>query len=406
MLRKMREKIIGAFSFVKTYSQHLPLAFGAIFSMPCAVMLLRGTGKNPDGPVVVLYVGRCVNLRYIARILLGDYEVIERVDSNLFGFRRHQRRLESSADMTVFDIGWPYHRRLRDRHRFLEVPDWVNMAVELEDEWDDVVRGFRHTARNNDLRLIRRNGYHAEASRDQAEIEHFYDHMYLPFVRGRYADDAVADPRRHVIRRARQGWLLKVLSGEELIVAGVVFPEDDVLYFLWMGFSGQCISEPPEGAVSALYYFGIRHAFDEGLSAVDFTGTRAFLNDGAFRFKRKWGPFVEDTFSPSSILLRPANGSERAAKLCESMPVLARDGGELDLRCVVRDRRVDVDTFQRLEKDFACPGIGSITIVDLGSDGYAPAVAANGATARYRYIRGRLDAFGDDYVRVPDDSGH
>lgn len=47
--------------------------------------------------------------------------------------------------------------------------------------------------------------------------------------------------------------------------------------------------DPPEAALSALYFCSLQYAFDQGVKAGNFMGTRAFPDDGLFQFKRKWG---------------------------------------------------------------------------------------------------------------------
>ena len=94
------------------------------------------------------------------------------------------------------------------------------------------MRGFRKSTRNNDLRLIRRNGYHCLATNDPSDIDAFYDEMYAPSVQKRHGAASIIAPKSHVRRRARQGKLLHILRGTDIVIAGVVYSEDDVLYFL------------------------------------------------------------------------------------------------------------------------------------------------------------------------------
>jgi hypothetical protein len=156
-----------------------------------------------------------------------------------------------------------------------------------------------------------------------------------------------------------------VKRGEETVVAGVICPEGDVLSFLWMGLPAEHIEAPPEGSISALYLFGIRYAFDRRCSAVDFTGTRAFLGDGALRFKRKWGARIEDTFSPSSILVRPRPNSQAAATFCERYPVLVRKGGGVLESLIVASGRVDAQLVAQLRRQYVCDGTRYLTVIGI-----------------------------------------
>ena len=397
---KIIRKPVEAFEFVRLYSQHLPQAFNAIFSMPCAVTLLQGVLKGSDETITVLYVGRRLNYPYLCRMMFEEHEEVESEISNLFAFRRHMERMADTADVVVLDLGWPYNRHYSKRGGYLEVPDWINLAIDFPEKWDDVVRNFRRTARKHDLRLIRRNGYRCETVRSRAAIETFYDDMYLPFVKHRHSAESVIAPRHHVIKRGLQGQLVQVMRGDDIVAAGVIYPEREIMFSLWMGIPRKYVNEQPEAAISALYFFGIRYAFDNGYEVFDFTGTRAFLGDGAYQFKRRWGPVIEDGFSPSSILIRPKNGNRKAALFCQQVPVLARTEVGLEAVFVRAEGEVAKDASARLEKDYGCAGIDRITVIEVSGKNETRSMPIGEAGCQYRVIECPLESFADTYVNV------
>lgn len=397
---KIIRKPIEAFQFVRLYSQHLPQAFNAIFSMPCAVTLLHGALKGTDEQVSVLYVGRRLNYPYLCRMIFDVHREVETEISNLFAFRKHMQRMSDAADVVVLDLGWPYNRSFSRKGGYLEVPDWINLAIEFPDAWDDVVGNFRRTARKHDLRLIRRNGYRCESVNSRAAIETFYDDMYLPFVKHRHSAESVIAPRNHVIKRALQGQLLQVLRGDDVVAAGVIYPEREIMFSLWMGIPRKHVDDQPEAAISALYFFGIQFAFDNGYEVFDFTGTRAFLGDGAYQFKRRWGPAIEDGFSPGSILLQPKNGNRKAALFCQQVPVLARTEAGLEAVFVRADGAVAADAFARLEKDYGCGGLDRITVIQISDENETRSMPIGEEGCQYRVIKCPLETFADTYVNI------
>lgn len=390
-------RLIDACRFVRAYSQHLPLAFESLFSLRCTVALLSGAVRGGE-IVTVLYVGRGRNYDYLTRTLLANPRMIETVRTSLLDWRRHAERMWMRADVMLGDLGWPYNGRLHKHEAFLEVPDWMNMAVELKPTWEDTVRSFRGTTRNNDLRLIRRNGYYCEAVRTRAALEEFYDGMYLPYTRHKHQTGSTLAPRSHVVRRGTRGCLLRIRREGKVVAAGVVYPEDRVLFFLWMGLPADVLDSPPEAAISALYYFGLRHAFDNGYAAVDFTGTRAFLGDGAFRFKRKWGALVDDTFSPSSILVRLQPGSRRAAAFCRDTPVVARSPDGLEAVFVTLDSTADETLLRRLQREYGSRGIDRITVLQPGSETATKCIENPEDQCQYLWVRCTWDELADKYA--------
>lgn len=386
-MRRVLAPVKNLVRFVKTYRQHLPLAVDAIFSMRVAVTLLRGPMKHDGAEITVLYVGRRKNFSYLKRLIFDECEVLEKVHSYVPTYRKHLERLASRTDITLIDIGWPYNAYADRSGEYLDLPDWLNMAIDLGDDLQATVKNFRKTTRNNDLRLIRRNAYRYELKDDRESIESFYEEFYRPFIQRKYSDDVVLAPKRHVVRRARRGKLLQVIGRDGVVCAGVVFPEDDILYFLWMGMPEHLVGEPPEGAVSALYYFGIVHAHELGVRAVDFTGTRPFLRDGAFGFKRKWGAVVDDTFSPNSILFKPGGDSDNAARFCQSHPLLARRDDGLELIILNKDECFTTDRYAKIDSTYACDGIDEITILDIADEQGDVQTSYAGSVCEHRLIR-------------------
>jgi hypothetical protein len=395
-------RLYAVYRFFKVYGQHLPMATKAIFSVSCKLLMIRGITRNSGTSLVLLYVGRRWNDKFLVDLLFDRHEIISEKDVSLFAVHSRSRCLESEADIQIVDIGWPYDRLFKRHGSYLEFADWINMTLPLEEDWDSVVRSFRSTTRNNDLRLIRRNQYRLEVTDDPATIETFYDEMYLPSVSHRHGTASIVAPKRHVLKRARQGKLLQIYRGEQVVIAGVVYPEDDVLYFLWQGSPPVFQGNSPEGAVSALYFFGIRYAFDNKLDEVDFAGTRAFLDFGDFRFKRKWGAVVDDSFSPNSLLLKPLNNSENTISFCEQFPLIARCDEGLEAVIVRRDETVNTDTFKRLEKLYNCGGLVRVVIISVSDESAAPTTTHEYAGREFQVIQCGRKQFSGRYVsRTP-----
>lgn len=395
---RLSKKIAGVYRFVKIYGQHLPLAAKAIFNFSCTVMMIRGSIRGCDSSVVLHYVGRRWNQEFLLNLFFESHEIVRCEKSTVFTARARSKMLASDSDIEIIDIGWPYNGRLNKNHDFLQFADWINMILPLQEEWDDVVRSFRNTTRNNDLRLIRRNQYRYEVTNDRRIVESFYNDMYLPTANRRHGASSIVAPRKHVLKRAQQGKLLQVFRDDVLVIAGVIYPEDDILYFLWQGSPGSFQERPAEGAASALYYFGIRYAFDNEISAVDFAGTRAFLDFGDFRFKRKWGAFVDDSFSPNAVLLRPLNDGKDALSFFEHFPLIARGDDGLEAVIVRSGETVDTDMLEKLIKNYDCAGLDRIRVIAISDRANTTTESREIRGCKFQVIQCRPDQFSGYYV--------
>lgn len=366
-MRQWYDNWASVIRFIQMYGQHWTAAIGAIFRLRCHVRLVQGRLRNGDRPITMLYVGRGQNYDYIVNTALLDPKITSESRASLFRVRRHIEPLKSRADVVIDDIGWPYLSRLGVTRRRIVVPDWVNMIVDTDKPWDEIRRRFSRDCRRNDLRLIRRNNYSSDISTDPKDAAYFYDRMYAPFVRGRHGRAGIVESRRHVLRVAKKSILLRVFRDGLLICAGLIYRAPEELHCLWLGTDESNDGSAAEASKSALYYFGLRHAQDQGVPAFSIGGTRAFLAGGDLRFKRKWGAYAEDSFTPNVILIEPAC-SENGIAFCESQPCLIKTRAGFFALYVRRADHVGSDEFDRRWREIGCGGITGIIILCVTDD--------------------------------------
>ncbi|MDZ8118525.1 hypothetical protein [Pontiella agarivorans] len=386
-------RVVG---FIRLYGEHFPVAMKMIFDPRCRITLIDGITRREKMPVKVLYIGRYYNGEYIEKAIFDRFETVIEKRTTLFSARRHAEKLRAQADLLLCDIGWPYHGLINRNGSFLELPDWVNMSIFLEETWEETKQLFHKTIRRQDLRYIRIEGYRSETTSDPKEVADFYDRMYLPFMRSKHGGSMVKARKGHFVRRGRKGALLKILKDDKMLAGGIVFEEDDALFFLWIGLAPECFEHPPRALISAVYYFGIQYAQEMGCEVVDFTGTRAFMGDGTFRFKRKWGAGLSDTFSPSSILFKPENGNETAARFCQEFPMLARRRNGPEWLFLSLDQPVDEKRLKSYYKEFECDGISRLSVIDASGQA-ADLSAVDLESLNARVAVASLKNFADHY---------
>lgn len=374
----------------------------AVFEFPVEVILLRGPlrGGTDEEDATLLYVGRGLNLPHFKKKYFKEVEIVQSRKANLFTFRKHMAAIEGEADVTFVDIGWPYNGLINKNGDFLVLPDWVCMVTPLADTWEETVQGFRKTMRKNIGRLIRKNEYQCQATTDPDEIKAFYDEYYQAFINSRYSGEVFMTPRLQVERRARQGVILKVMGPDGPVAGGVYFPQGDQFCLLISGMPEALVDNPPEAAISALYYFSIRFAFDNGFKAVNFMGTRAFPDDGLFQFKRKWGAELKDAFSIDAILFRPANNSPKAARFCELFPFIVRRGEELGLVLCTTSKGMTAQDRDRLVAGSHTGGLDFAQVVQVTDhSSECPLPPAERPDAKH--LGTSLDAFSRTFTLSP-----
>ena len=394
-LNTKRSSLDKAKEFLISSAEYLALVPRLVFNFRVEIATIRGKIRGSGEYAVMLYVGRGINRAYLTAKLLIDAETISSEKTTLFSYRSRMRRFEKEADFIFVDIGIPYQWRHNRGQDHLVLPDWISMVIPITGDWEDVESGFNNTTR----RQIRRNTYSYEISRDPEVIREFYDEYYLPYVTHRHQDASI-DSRRSVERRARQGGILRVIGDDGPVVAGVVYPENGVLYYLWLGMPKRYLENQPPGALFASYYFCLRLAFENSCRAANWMGTRAFPTDGVFQFKRKWGPLVEDSFSPDSILFKPMPNNRNAIAFAETFPVIARRHGTLEqIFCTTAENVTDAE-IKRMMSGYVCDGIGQITIAHVTEESEEPEVWYADAYPNVRVISVNAAQFSDLYSPV------
>ena len=125
-------------------------------------------------------------------------------------------------------------------------------------------------------------------------------------------------------------------------------------------------SELIKGVFSAMYYYTILEGYEGGADEVDFLGTRAVLNDGLFRYKRKWGKFVSDSPIPrGDSLLKPLRLSVPMRKFFSTNSFIARDGKDLCGKVFFDRGPVTTVDLEEIEKNVVTPGLRAVKVYSL-----------------------------------------
>ena len=131
-------------------------------------------------------------------------------------------------------------------------------------------------------------GFEFALTRDPADLQHFYESMYLPFLRKRHEHPTILELdflRTHFLEK--DGDLLFIKKDDRIIAGGLCNLEGDTYSLATLGMLDE--ANAIDGVNAALYYYGIMMAYKRGATFVDFGISRPFLSDGVVMYKRKWG---------------------------------------------------------------------------------------------------------------------
>lgn len=330
-----------------------------------SVVELSGQVGDTGYDFTMMYIGNGINRSFISGAVFGDDlggPAISRC--NIWGAGRQAEIYSASSDMVVVDIPWPYDVTMPGRRNLIEIPAWVRQVTRLADTWEETIGNLRKSVRDSQLRKVRKFKLTESTTRDPATVDRFYDQMYKPHVKRRYGGAAHIESRQHVQACVSAGTLLSILRDGEVISACVLVHEGDTVQMLFIGFSANDLREI-DGASAGLYYYTLAYAFQNGYKAVDFCGSRPFLNDGVLAVKRRWGAGIFDDWSMENLLIQINQWSPGVESFLSNHPMITCQGDLLVGKVLLAEGEITAEFVTRMTRQYASPGIDRLKIYGL-----------------------------------------
>jgi hypothetical protein len=309
---------VGAIrNFIKrTWSNSICLSRSLrIFLLDMA--LVEGAEKHSGQIVKTLYVGatkppafglgqfyskseafeKYANFQFVMDTIYSDYTIIA-LTRNVNGLNiiRGLRRYEEQADLIFIDAELLITQRL-DRFQYLAIPSWVPQKLILADRWEDVIKSFPKNLRKK-LKHILNQGYQFYTTDTESQFNYFYHMMYVPYTQARFGKGAVVRTQDYMKKILQQGEILLLFRNDHLLLGSLNKYEHDRFLSICAAATENIPPAMFKGASEAMDYFSILTAFEKGCRVVDFLGSRPLLDDGAFRYKRKWGTYIDNFYRP------------------------------------------------------------------------------------------------------------
>lgn len=345
------------------YMTHISRFYKQVFGKRFVCRKLLGNEKHSGLPFRVLYFGEGKSIEYLKELFFRDLtEDVTYGSYSLLDLVRH-----GQPDFEGFDVCarefTPAVLRLSRSKSLFTTPEWMEQEITLEGAWDDVVDRFRKNTRATELRKVRKYNFKCDVVTDRKAIEHFYDRLYFPYVTERFQNTAEIVDRERVIAVAQSSGLLRILNDSTVIAGAVLYYAKDFLDWIWIGALTHNGNDLEKGAFSALYYHSIKHAHSMGFKSMKIGNTRTFLNDGVYRYKRKWGSgLVRGRYTKTSLVLDFNFESRSTQHWLESCPFVTEAGDGLSANVFCFDSIADTETLTARIRDLVSPGMAGIKI--------------------------------------------
>jgi hypothetical protein len=299
----------------------------AAFRIPVAI--LRGPARPARPPITLVTAGAEPWVRFLTSRYFSSPPQREEVGPVApWRLPPLLERMGASADLVValLDRAWS---RSFFGPGFLVVPATLGSSGKVPDDPERALQANPELA--SDMRRLRRNAFVGEISHSEADLDAFYDSMYVPFMQSRHGEFAFIQPRSGLRRAFRRGGgIVWIRRGTERIAGGLFQQRRDVLRLSASAIAGGDAASIRAGASAALYFHRIRLAHARGCTRVDFGGSPPILGDGLLRYKRKWGARLNARpESRSDYLLSWTRPNEHVLDFLAHTPLIFRHRRQL-----------------------------------------------------------------------------
>jgi hypothetical protein len=307
-----------------------------LFFSRLQVRLLQGVEKSSRQTIRMAYVGDDTSYHYLVNLFFSEPPET-RVSRGLSWphLSAELRTLSQAVDLSVLDLEFPLPLLIR-HWKCLNVPRWVKQRVPIGDTWEEVSGRIGRKTRREAQRIIKKFDFRSRVVEGCRAAEHFYDRLYLPYIRQRHGHAAEIVGRERFIRECQRSQVIQLLQGDNVVAAVAVRLSNRQMTLAWTGIDTELPPAQRLGAADALDFFSLIYAYQCGCSHMDMGHSRACLDDGVLRYKRKWGASVYRKKLPQgSILIAPLTSSPAVFSLLANARFITLDGGRLVCRTIL-----------------------------------------------------------------------
>lgn len=357
--RKIR-KNIGAFL------EYLWELSGSIRLYKADAVIITGKERQTGQSIKAFYFGHYDNYAFIFEIMFSQFEIVERYKSiNSIFVKKWITKYQNDVDLLFIDVELLFCKMLV-KDTFIASPQWIRQKFEIPDTWEEVLRKFRKNTRKTDLRKIRKYRINYRLTKSDKEFRDFYHHMYVRYLRTRFGNAVIIEPEGKVIRQCRKGELMQIIRDDQVVGCVLLHKQEGRLAYVWIGVPDTIRGDMLKGVFSAMYYYTILYGYQNGCTEVDFLGTRPLLNDGLFRYKRKWGTYIEDSPVPRGyMLIKPLKFIDSIRSFFKINSFIVKHGNKLSGRILFDDKKVNKNDLENMVKIYETPGLEYLKVFSI-----------------------------------------
>lgn len=306
-------------------------------SLIATASLVEGTLKGGNAPFRCLFVHNSnFNDHLKHRMYEGETTVVRKWRILIPTLKRMVQQNRAGFDLCVAVLPTFYERQLDDVCDFKGYEE-VRQVIDTSGGWEAMRQEFGKKKRQTTNNFSERFGLSYRMSKDVGDFDHFYYRMHVPHIRRRYGELSQINSYQDMKEFFAKGLLLFVTKDDKPIAGALSLIEGKSLVFRRTGVLDGDETMVKGGAQTALYYFQLKYAADNGFQSVDTMKSAPYLNDGVFRHKAEWGAItLPDEETTRRVFFFARGSNDKLAHFFDTNPVVVSAGSDSrGLRAVV-----------------------------------------------------------------------
>ena len=292
--RPIRKKML---SFLHTSSEIITRFITTISQLSYTAYLIEGKEKNSKAKLKILYLSNEGLYPYLMNLIFSEktkYKTIDKI--KIWNIHKKIKELYNKID-AVFIESNTFYAGYFEKQGFIIIPESISMTLDISESFEKLYKKFSKSAKE-DIRKVKRYKYKYEITQNSEKLKLFYYKMYHPYISQRHKEIAV-HANFHAIRILfeKDGRLMLIKHKNEYVSGAIFSIRKEKAIATYLGIKKEKTNLFKKGLTAASYYFFIKWAKENNIKKLDFGTSKAFLNDGLFRYKKKWGTTIDKTES-------------------------------------------------------------------------------------------------------------
>jgi hypothetical protein len=172
------------------------------------------------------------------------------------------------------------------------VPSWVQLELVIPEPPKALIAGRKQRGLANQIQRAQKSGLTYCFNQVLADFQHFYHHMYVPFVKSRHGDLAIVTPYPGLLRAFKRGGLVLIKCKDQAVAGSVCYMAGDICHWIE---SGVLDADPrlwQQGINTFQIWSKILWAHAQGAKVLDMGVSLASRSNGSLLKKQQWGARV------------------------------------------------------------------------------------------------------------------